>query len=188
MLTIGEESYDLRESNVNSRLNNQRIVVPLINVCINDVFLHDSISSLIMLTNEQIEASKTWIQSFYECLGSATNDINVWLKEFCQPDAILIHGSQPPLKGYEEISKHLEEARNQHSIQHVIKQIDVLPNRIYVEVDGIFTPKIDPEHKEILIHGLAVFEKKIHESKSSSMIIYLDPTPLIQRMKTLFQS
>lgn len=38
-LGIREKSYDLRESNVMSQLSNQRIVIPLINVCINDVFL-----------------------------------------------------------------------------------------------------------------------------------------------------
>jgi hypothetical protein len=138
-----------------------------------------------MPTTEQIEAGRAWIQAVYDGFNSNPFDIERWLTDFYQPDAVFTQGSQPPLKGHEEISAYLVQAHKKQSARHVIKHIDVVSDRIYVEIDGYFIRHNDPEKMEIMITGVAVFHKKIDENKTSSVSIYMDPTPLIERIKVL---
>jgi ketosteroid isomerase-like protein len=138
-----------------------------------------------MPTTEQIKAGRAWIQAVYDAFNSNPFDIERWLTDFYQPDAVFTHGSHPPLKGHKEISAHLEQAHKEQSARHVVKHIDVVSDRIYVEIDGYFIRHNDPEKMEIMITGVAVFHKKIDENKTSSVSIYMDPTPLIERIKVL---
>lgn len=45
--------------------------------------------------------------------------------------------------------------------------------------------KNDPEQKEITLQALVVLGRKVDENKLSSIDIFLDPSPLIERIKML---
>lgn len=138
-----------------------------------------------VVTAEQIEAGKKWTKTFYDVFNSDAFNIERWVTEFYQPDAILKQGIQPPIKGHKEIVARLEEDHKQRLGRHVVKHIDVVSDRIYVRLDGIFIQKNDPEQKEITLQALVVLGKKVDENKLSSIDIFLDPSPLIERIKML---
>ncbi|UJR11332.1 hypothetical protein I4U23_015513 [Adineta vaga] len=135
--------------------------------------------------DEQNEAGRVWAQAFYDKMSSDTFNIGSWIDEFFQHDAVLVHTNGPLIKGHKDIASHVAENRQRQSAKYIVKHVDVVSNRIYTEVDAIIILKHDPSKKEIKLSGLAVFQKKIDENKLSSLKIYLDPTPLIERIKAL---
>lgn len=134
-----------------------------------------------MLTNDQIEASKKWIESFYEILNS--NDIDKLLEKYFKSDTELTYGNLPPLVGLEEIRATMLVQHSLVNVKHIVKVIDVLPDRIYVQTDNIFTVKNDPEQKSVEIKGITLFGKKIDERQTSKVEVYYDPAPVKERIK-----
>ncbi len=133
-------------------------------------------------TTDEVETTRAWIRNFYE--GINFPDINSWVTDFYKPDAILNYGNSPSLKGLKEIADHFEKERVILSnIKHFLLHVDVFSDRIYVQKKDIFIVKNDPEQKEIIIKLLVVIWKKVDEDKLSSLDYYLDPTPLLERIK-----
>jgi hypothetical protein len=90
------------------------------------------------------------------------------------------------MKGYQEIHAHFEKQNPQlTSMKHNIHRVDVHSDRIYVQNESTFIVKNDPEQKEIKLKAIAVFSKNIDEEKVSSIDVYFDPTPLVERI-TMF--
>ncbi|CAF1146253.1 unnamed protein product [Adineta ricciae] len=135
--------------------------------------------------SEQNQAGRAWIQAFYDKMGSDTFDIESWYNEFFQVDATLTHNSAPAIKGLKDICAHIVGNRARQSVKYVVKHVDVVPNRIYTEIDALITLKNDPQKMKIILSGLAVFHKKTDESKLSALRTYVDSTPLMERIRAI---
>ncbi len=132
-------------------------------------------------TTEEIEETRAWTRGFYNGIKS---DIPSWVAQYYQPDAVLNFGNSPPIKGHQAISDSFENQRAQRtSTKHGILHVDVFSDRIYVQTQDTYVVKNDPEQKEIKIKTLVLIWKKVDEDKLSSIDIYLDPTPLLERIQ-----
>ncbi|CAF1292041.1 unnamed protein product [Adineta steineri] len=137
-----------------------------------------------VLTTEQNEVERGWIQAFYNTLNVDSFDIERWFEKYFENDASVTYNNDPPYKGYNDVSAHILQLRQKLSVKYTVKHVDVISDRIYVEIDATVIRKNDPEKKEIHLSELAVFYKKINENKISSLKIYVDPTPLLEKNKT----
>ncbi|CAF0729398.1 unnamed protein product [Adineta steineri] len=138
------------------------------------------------LTNEQIEASKTWVYDFYKAFDSL--DLDRWLPEFHKADITLNLGNLPTMKGLEAMHEHFERQNPQLlSMRHTMKNIDVFADHIYAQNEATFIVKNDPEHKEIKIQAICLFWKNINEKKASAIDVYFDPSALIERIQMFLQ-
>jgi ketosteroid isomerase-like protein len=136
----------------------------------------------IQATTEEIEATRAWVRDFYN--GSNSSDINSWITQFYQSNAVLNFGNSPSLKGHEEIVSFFEKQRTiLSSTKHDILHVDVFSDRIYVQQKDTFIVKNDSEENEIEIKAVVVIWKNVDENNLSSMDVYLDPTPLKERIK-----
>jgi len=133
-------------------------------------------------TTEQIEATRAWVRDFYN--GTNSSDITNWITQFYQPNGVLNFANSPSLKGHEEIISFFEK---QHavlsSIKHDILHVDVFSDRIYIQQTDTYIVKNDPEQNEIIIKAVVVIWKKVDENNLSSLDVYLDPTPLKEKIK-----
>jgi len=135
-------------------------------------------SSLIELTNEDIEKSKEWVREFFRVFDSF--DCIKWCEQFYKQDTIVYFCNKPPMQGCDEIRTHFQkEQRLLKNMRHQIEHIAVLTDRIYVQNDTTYVVKNDPD-KEIKIKSSCVFLMNIGEDKPTSIHVYLDPTPLIE--------
>jgi ketosteroid isomerase-like protein len=139
-------------------------------------------SPSIAVTDEQVKASEAWVYEFYKYFDSF--DLDKWFTKFYKPDAVLNLCNNPSMKGYDEIRAHFQKEQPLlTSMKHTMKHIDVLPDRIYVQNEATFIVKADPKQKEIKFKAVCLFWKNIDEDKLSSVDVYFDPTPLIERIK-----
>ncbi|CAF0828826.1 unnamed protein product [Adineta ricciae] len=134
-----------------------------------------------VLNPEQIEASQAWVYRFYRLFDSL--EVDQWIEEFYNPDSVVHFGNFPPMEGAEVLRAHFKRQNAQLlSMRHDLKHIDVFPDRIYVQNEATFVVKNDPERKEIKFPAVCLFWKNINEKKSSTIDVYLDPSPLLERL------
>ena len=69
------------------------------------------------------------------------------------------------------------------TMNHEVGEVDVLPEKIYQSALITYTVKNDPERKKITLSGMAVFHKKINEAYLTAFDVYLDPSPLQERIQ-----
>jgi hypothetical protein len=133
------------------------------------------------ITHEQVEKTMAWIRDFY---AAAETDARRWITGFFHPDAAIAFTGQPPTVGQEAMISYFEQFNSIFSsIKHIVERVDVLSDRVYIQLDVEFIVKNDPEQKTIRITGIVATQKKIDEDKVSFYTIYSDKTPLDQRIK-----
>ncbi|UJR32784.1 hypothetical protein I4U23_020246 [Adineta vaga] len=134
-----------------------------------------------VLTPEQIEESQAWVYKFYRSFDSL--EVDPWLEEFYKPDTVVNFGNFPPMNGIEVMRAHFKQQNSQLlSMKHRMKHIDVFADRIYAQNEATFIVKNDPEHKEIKLQAVCLFWKNINEKTATSIDVFLDPSPLLERI------
>lgn len=122
---------------------------------------------------QQVNAAQIWVNNFYKTFD--TFDLDLWFRNFFQDDTVVSICNNPPLKGFNEIREHFEQ---QHSLltsmKHKIIDIDILPDRIYVENEVAFIVNDDPKQKELKMKVFFLIWKKINEDKTTFINIYFD--------------
>ncbi len=135
-----------------------------------------------VITNEQIEKTLAWIETSFA--SAETMIARQWITTFFYPDAAVAFNDEPPTKGHEAMISYMDHFHSTlSSIKHIIERVDVLSDRIYIQVHVEFVVKNDPEQKKITFEGIVAAEKKIDEDVVSLYKIYADKTRLEQRIK-----
>jgi len=138
--------------------------------------------SMSVVTEEHISEAREWILNFHK--ASASLNASHWITTFYSQDAVLEFANNAPLKGRQDIIKSFEQTFNLlESMEHIVVSIDVLSDKIYQVADIIYVVKGDAEKKPVRIRGLAVFGKKTNQSQLTYFTVFLDPSPLMERLK-----
>lgn len=134
------------------------------------------------LTEEDIQTSRDWVRDYYNAFDSFR--IDYWLSTFHQKDIVLNLCNNPTMVGFDAMRTHFQ---NQQllltSMKHDLKDIDILPDRIYVRNIATFVVKNDPKQEEIKINAVCLFWKNYNEDKVSAIEVYFDPKELIERIQ-----
>lgn len=134
-----------------------------------------------MTTQDQHAEAIAWLEDFHRH-GDAL-DSNLAVPKFYTDDCVMTFAANPSIKGISDIIGFFDsQLPHLESMKHTIKHVDVLPDRIYQEADIRYVVKGDPERKEILIRGMAVFGRKPGDERMSFFTVYLDPTALRERI------
>ncbi|CAM6104016.1 unnamed protein product [Calypogeia fissa] len=129
-------------------------------------------------------AARAWLQQLHVA-GDSLNP-QEYVPKFYTEDCVMEFPGHPVLQGHAAIIEFFKrQFLELESIKHTIKHVDALPDRIYQEATIEYVLKKDPEKKVIVVEGLAVFGKAVDEHKMRFFRVYLDPTPLAQRVKQL---
>ena len=130
--------------------------------------------------DKHVEAM-TWLEDYHRHTDALNADLAV--PKFYTDDCVMTFAGNPSITGKSRIIDffnsqfpHLE------SMKHTIKHVDVLPDRIYQEAEIRYVVKGDPERREILLPGMAVFGRRPGDEKMSFFTVYLDPTELKDRI------
>ena len=95
-------------------------------------------------------------------------DPEPWVTRFFTEDATFVGAGGKEIKGRSAIIAMLKGHFTViGSIRHTIKNIDVLPNRVYQEADVVWTVKGDTEATEVHGRGLGVFCKDVDSEQLS---------------------
>ncbi|CAF1488704.1 unnamed protein product [Adineta steineri] len=139
------------------------------------------------VTWEQLEKTRTWIRAFYEACDSF--NIQHWINEFFESDAIVQVANSPIITGHQDIINYFEQQYSHLSyMKHTIKRMDVLSERIYVHVETIFIIENDPEQRPIILKGLVIIGKKIDDTKLTFLNSYVGPAPFLNRIQMYIES
>lgn len=134
------------------------------------------------LTSEEIQASRDWVCDYYNAFDSFR--IDYWLSKFHQTDIVLNLCNNPTMNGVEAMRVHFEKQQMiLTSMKHDLKDIDILPDRIYVRNIATFVVKNDPKQEKITFNAVCLFWKKHNEEKASAIEVYFDPKELIERIQ-----
>lgn len=129
------------------------------------------------------DAGSAWVRAFYDSLDSNSLDVDRWLAKFFHADAVLMHSNLPVRNGHAQIREYVQEQFDRTTGRHLVKHVDVIGDRMYVECEDVRVVKNDPEQKELRLKELVVFRKRMDEDKLAAMEIYSDATPLVERIK-----
>lgn len=133
---------------------------------------------------DQTAISLQWLLDFHTT-GDSLN-AKMWVTRFYTEDCELYFSGQPVVKGHDAIIALFEQQfALLESMQHEIHHFDVLPDRIYQEASISYIVKGDPEKRTVKLLGLAVFGKALGEDKMRFFRVYLDPTPLRERIQAV---
>jgi hypothetical protein len=134
------------------------------------------------ITPEQVEKTLAWIKASHA--AAETMDVRHMITDFFYPDAAVSFNDEPPTKGHEAMISYFEHFyRPLSSMKHIIERVDVLSDRVYIQVQVEFIVKNDPEQKIITLAGIVAAEKNIDEDMVSFYKIYTNKAPLEQRIK-----
>jgi ketosteroid isomerase-like protein len=126
------------------------------------------------------EDALAWLKQFHAA-GDSLNAERV-ITDFYTEDAVLQFGNNPLIQGRQNL---IDMFKTQFGLldmmKHDIGHIDVLPDRIYQYAQISYKVKGDTE--VISIPGLAVFHKKPEERKIRRFDVFIDTSPLIEKMK-----
>jgi ketosteroid isomerase-like protein len=126
------------------------------------------------------EDALVWLKQFHAA-GESLNAERV-ITDFYTEDAILQFGNNPLIQGRQNL---IDMFKTQFGLldmmKHDIEHIDVLPDRIYQYAQISYKVKGDSE--VISIPGLGVFHKKPEERKMRRFDVFIDTSPLIEKMK-----
>jgi hypothetical protein len=135
-----------------------------------------------VITREQIEKTLAWIEASFA--SAETMIARQWITTYFYPDAAIAFNDESPTKGHEVMISYMDYFHSTlSSIKHIIERVDVLSDRVYIQVHVEFIVKNDPEQKTITFEGIVVAEKKIDEDMVSFYKIYADKARLEQRIK-----
>ncbi|UJR14297.1 hypothetical protein I4U23_001287 [Adineta vaga] len=135
-----------------------------------------------IITREQIENTRYWIEAFYEACDSL--EVRDWINEFFQLDAIVHLNNLSIIQGHSQLIHHYEEYYSLLSfVEHRIKGVDISSDRCYVHVEVTSIAKNDPEQIPVTRKGLMIIEKKLDDEKLNSFHVYIDSTRLIDRIQ-----
>lgn len=141
--------------------------------------MHNSMS---LVTRADVDNAKAWIEAFYEACDSS--DVTDWVEEFFEPDATVHLSNLPVIQGHARIITHFERHYAQLSfVHHVIKAVDVSPERCYVHVEVTSVVDNDPEQIPITLRGLTILVKKHGEAKLASLHVLIDSTPVLNQIQ-----
>ena len=134
------------------------------------------------ITREQIEKTMDWIQASFATIE--TMNAQRWINDFFYPDAAIAFNDQSPTKGCDAMISHMQHFHDRlSSIKHIVERVDVLHDRIYMQVHVECIIRNDPEQRIITSEGLVAVQKKVDEDKVSFYKIYTDKTSLEQKIK-----
>jgi ketosteroid isomerase-like protein len=128
------------------------------------------------------EKALAWLKQFH----TAGDSLNAerYIKEFYTEDAVLQFGNHPLIQGQQNL---INMFKTQFGLldmmKHEIGHIDVLPDRIYQYATISYKVKGDTE--VIKIPGLAVFHKTPEEQKIRRFDVFIDASPLTEKMKSV---
>ncbi|KAH8693893.1 hypothetical protein BGW36DRAFT_463524 [Talaromyces proteolyticus] len=140
------------------------------------------------MSSEDIHSQAiSWLKNFHKHMDAL--DASIAIPKLFAEDCTVSFAGQPPLTGQAEILDFFNtQFPTLELMQHTIKHVDVLPDRIYQEANIRYIIKNDPEKKEIDIKGIAIFGKKPDEDKLRFFTVYLDPSPIKERAEAVFGS
>jgi len=131
---------------------------------------------------KKVKASKVWVHDFYKSFDAF--DLDNWFTKFFKADTVVSLCNNPLLHGSDEVRTHFEQQRPfLTSMKHKIIDIDVLPDRIYVQNEVTFIVKADPKQEELKMKVVCLFWKKINENKTTYIDVYFDQSPVSEKMK-----
>jgi ketosteroid isomerase-like protein len=134
-----------------------------------------------MTTQDQHAEAIAWLKDYHRHTDAL--DSNLAVPKFYTDDCVMTFAANPAITGKSSIIDFFDsQFPFLESMKHTIKHVDVLPDRIYQEADIRYVVKGDPERKEILLPGMAVFGRKPGDEKMSFFTVYLDPTELKERI------
>jgi len=134
------------------------------------------------MTDDKRKAAHQYLLNFFEAEDSLDAEK---LTSFLTPEGVLRFANNPPVTGQEEITKHFKFTFENvfQSMKHTIVYFDVLPDKIYVSHELTCVVKGDSEQKPSKIPIVNVFWKKENEDKGTRLEVYMDPTPVFERLK-----
>jgi len=114
-------------------------------------------SSSTAISNEQVEKSTAWARAYYVACDSF--DVRSWITKFYASNSGGQFGNLPLVKGQEACITLFESIFNPFSsMKHTIKHIDVIPERLYLDIEVTVLIKNDPERKPFLsVWGYSLF-------------------------------
>ncbi|OJI82049.1 hypothetical protein ASPTUDRAFT_57814 [Aspergillus tubingensis CBS 134.48] len=134
--------------------------------------------------NQTLLAAKSWLQD-YHSLGDQLNP-DIAVPKFYTPDCEMRFPGHAPIKGHEAIINFFKEQSTiLESMKHTIGHVDVLPDRIYQEATIDYVLKGDEEKKVVSVQGFAIFGKRVDEDKMRFFTVYLDTSPLVERVRVV---
>ena len=132
--------------------------------------------------DDHVAAAYQWLSDFH-AHGDALSP-EAWVTKFYTTDCEMRFPGQPLLKGHSAIIGFFKNQFTRlESMTHIIKHVDVTLSRTYQEATILYVVKGDPEKQKVEVKGLAVFGKAIGEDKIKFFTVYLDPSPLHDRIR-----
>ncbi|QKX62912.1 uncharacterized protein TRUGW13939_10080 [Talaromyces rugulosus] len=125
-----------------------------------------------------------WLTNFHKVMDAM--DASIAIPALFTEDSTLRFGDNPPCTGHAELLNFFNsQFPLLESMKHIIKHVDVLPDRIYQEAEIHYVIKNDPEKKDIVVKGMAVFGKKPDEDRLSFFDVYLDSSQIKERVEAV---
>lgn len=123
-----------------------------------------------------------WLTNFHKLMDA--RDASIAIPALFTEDSTLRFGDNPPCTGHAELLNFFNsQFPLLESMKHFIKHVDVLPDRIYQEAEIHYVIKDDPEKKEIVVRGMAVFGKKPDEDRLRFFDVFLDSSQIKERIE-----
>jgi hypothetical protein len=132
--------------------------------------------------SESKEKALAWLKQFH----TAGDSLNAerYVTEFYTEDAVLQFGNNALIQGRQNL---IDMFKTQFGLldmmKHEVGYIDVLSDRIYQYATISYKVKGDTE--VIKIPGLAVFHKTPEEQKTKRFDVFIDTSPVTEKMKSL---
>lgn len=129
-------------------------------------------------------AARAWLQGCH-AVGDSLN-AQEFVSGFYGEDCIMEFSGYPVMRGHAAILEFFEGQFAQlESMKHTIKHVDTLPDRIYQEATIEYVLKKDLDKKVIPVQGIAIIGKAVDEQRMSFFRVYLDPTPIAERIQQI---
>lgn len=138
-----------------------------------------------MTSQDNHSQAIAWLTNFHKRLD-ACKDAEITIPALFTEDSTLRFGDNPPCTGHAELVNFFNsQFPLLESMKHLIKHVDVLPDRIYQEAEIHYVIKNDPEKKEIVVRGMAVFGKRPDEDRLRFFDVFLDSTQIKERIEAV---
>ncbi len=136
------------------------------------------------MTDDKRKSAHQFLLNFFEAEDALDAER---LASFFTPEGVLRFANTPPVQGREEITKHFGFTFNNvfQSMSHTIVDFDVLPEKLYVTHELSYVVKGDTEQKVNKVPIVNVFWKKDNEDLSTRLEVYMDPSPVFERMREI---
>lgn len=134
------------------------------------------------VTPADVEKTRAWLKSFYA--ADETLVARNWLTTFFYPDAAITFNNETPVKGHDAMIAYYDHFNSMFSkMDHILQHLEVLPDRLYIQLQVDLYPKKDPEQKPFTAYSCVVCDKKLDEDKVSFYNIYADVASLKEYLK-----